>query len=515
MYWNLEARIKDRAESKIRKYDSYARWVQAENARRARRFMLPQDKLRVRRPALWSEDKGYDPFHVMGNVESIAHSITKKLQNCEYRPFNPCGRLVPKGLNEERLVTSFQIADEAVSEALFLSLLRKNGALFSGAAFAYRPGLIPHDAVRNIRDGVSASHRTYVAEYDFRSFFDSIGHEYLLETFESLGIAHTPVERSAIEAFMRAPSPIRANGRVHPGTNARHRGIPQGTSISLFLANVAATPLDRALEGLGVQFARYADDTIVWHSDYGRVNEAANIIAEFSDRASVKLNQAKSPGINLLLPPGAASAEIRSKKSVLFLGYEISADKGKIRIPSKNVKKIKERINSIVYFNLIHNARRPGIDPARILRHDRDYLIAIMQIRRFLYGSLSEGDVRKYEGGSILPMSFEGVMSFYPLVTDEDQLRKLDGWLLKTLWRALRARKKMLEETGAFPPESPVPHNSSIDDLTRLKVTTISSRTDVDWRAPSFLRISRVIRMSAAQYGLNGTNWGSQSYNYS
>jgi hypothetical protein len=41
-------------------------------------------------------------------------------------------------------------------------------------------------------------------------------------------------------------------------------GIPQGTSISLFLANVAAYALDRRLETLGVGFVRYADDTIIW-----------------------------------------------------------------------------------------------------------------------------------------------------------------------------------------------------------------------------------------------------------
>jgi len=43
------------------------------------------------------------------------------------------------------------------------------------------------------------------------------------------------------------------------GSPRRERGIPQGTSISLFLANVAPWDLDRSLERLGVSFVRYAD----------------------------------------------------------------------------------------------------------------------------------------------------------------------------------------------------------------------------------------------------------------
>lgn len=43
---------------------------------------------------------------------------------------------------------------------------------------------------------------------------------------------------------------------------------------------------------------------------------------------------------------------------------------------------------------------------------------------------------------------FKGVMSFYPLVTNERQLRELDGWLVSTIYRALLLRSKLLAQHG-------------------------------------------------------------------
>ena len=39
-------------------------------------------------------------------------------------------------------------------------------------------------------------------------------------------------------------------------------------------------------------------------------------------------------------------------------------------------------------------------------------------------------------------------MSFYPLVNNEDQLKKLDGWLLSVIYRAIKLRAKLLLSHG-------------------------------------------------------------------
>jgi hypothetical protein len=131
--------------------------------------------------------------------------------------------------------------------------------------------------------------------------------------------------------------------------------VPQGTSVSLFLANVAAWPLDRALERLGVGFARYADDTLIWSPDYARLCEAVDAVNEAAESIGAQLNLRKSEGISILAP-SEAPVEFKSKNAVDFVGYSFSASG--ISIRRSSVQKIKRRIAHLIYRNLIEAPRK-------------------------------------------------------------------------------------------------------------------------------------------------------------
>ncbi len=109
-------------------------------------------------------------------------------------------------------------------------------------------------------------------------------------------------------------------------------------------------------------------------------------------------------------------------------------------------------------------------------------------------------------------MSFEGVMSFFPLVNDQRALAELDAWLEVHAWLAMRKRAALL--TDARLP-APKPHGFSKSDLAGWR--TISSETGepVDLRLPSFSRISGVIRSAVTLYGLNPVSRsGISDYHY-
>ena len=74
----------------------------------------------------------------------------------------------------------------------------------------------------------------------------------------------------------------------------RKVGIPQGTSISLFLANLTCWSFDQKLEKEGVKFSRYADDTIAWSAEYSKICNSFLLINEFSKEAGIRINIAKS-----------------------------------------------------------------------------------------------------------------------------------------------------------------------------------------------------------------------------
>jgi len=52
--------------------------------------------------------------------------------------------------------------------------------------------------------------------------------------------------------------------------------------------------LDRRLERLGVGFARYADDTLIWSESYDGIGRAANALEDAGVEMGVGLNFLKS-----------------------------------------------------------------------------------------------------------------------------------------------------------------------------------------------------------------------------
>ena len=99
----------------------------------------------------------------------------------------------------------------------------------------------------------------------------------------------TAFEKQVMTAFMEAKPIVRDSYAAVP-TKKATKGIPQGTSVSLILANLAATRLDQRLERIGVGFARYADDTLIWGDSYNRICEAVEILTE----------EARTMGVNLI-----------------------------------------------------------------------------------------------------------------------------------------------------------------------------------------------------------------------
>lgn len=501
------AQINAATKSQISDHERYRRVILDENSRRERRSTGSPLLLTAKRPQLWDEDPGYDPYHVRKNASSISHAVVRSLRNDDYTPRPPVGFEVPKADGQKRIVSAFQIADEVVSRRLLKSLSRKNEARFSARAYGYRSRLTVHDAIAYISTEFRLSRRLFVAEFDFSKFFDRIRHEYVWESIRRLGIVMTSSEQRNVEAFLESPVPRLIGDSI--ATHPRLEGLPQGTSVSLFLANVVASELDRRLERLGVGFARYADDTLIWSEDYSRVTQAVTALYESSRDIGSPINSKKSPGVSLLVPVDSGPAEIRSVVSVDFLGHSVTLDK--ISIRDSAVSRIKRNVQALLFNNLLREPLRRQQSLDRFSRNDKDYATFVWQLRRYMYGPLSEEEVRRFQAGKIRPMSFEGVMSFFPLVDDDCLLQELDQWLSLKTWQVVRKREKLLQAAGL---PTPLPIGLSRGDLIGFK--SVSSRTGetVDLRLPSFQRMSGVIRTVVRTFGLSESGRGRTEYHY-
>jgi len=490
--------IEQEAEKLSLRHHAYHNALHIENSRKRERSSSPSNLKSVTKPPHWSENKRFDPFYVKKHAKTIAHSITKKIESGSYKPFKPSSNYVAKSSGGYREVAMYEIPDAAISTFFYHRLLSKNKHRFSSFSYAYRDDRNVHFAIQDIAVELSQNSRLFVAEFDFSKFFDTISHKYLFKQFDQNGFFISEEERSVIKAFLEG----------------REKGIPQGTSISLFLANLACWKLDKQLEKEGLQFARYADDTIIWSQDYSKITKALHIMSSFSKEVGVAINTEKSEGISILRPDGMKSEFYKSKDKVEFLGYSISIDK--VSIKSSAVDKIKREISYILYKHLIQPLKDKPLKALKIPANDIDeaLLSAICEIRRYMYGNLSENMISAYLSGRSNRIFFKGIMSFYPLINDEAQMKSLDGWLVNAIFKAVQYRGSLLK-SHRQPRSHIFPFNASRKELLigcnseRVKGMRLLKH-------PSFLTMFKAMQRGLVEVGITGvTDPNANAYNYS
>ncbi len=504
---NLESELRGECRKIITRFELYARELRDDDARRTRRTGKRHSG-DVLRPQYWDIDTLFNPYHVRASASAISRAVKLGLRNRNYKPYSPVSYEVPKPDGSNRVVCVFNIPDSIVSKRVYRSLLFKNKSRLSAYSYAYRDDLTAHDAIQHISSELSGNRRMFLAEYDFSKYFDSISHAYLWRIIEEKKFLVTSLERTVLTDFLQLTPVVPGATYQRSLVGApRSCGVPQGTSISLFLANVAAWELDRRLERLGVGFARYADDTLIWSHDYARICEAVEALTALSSEIGPKLNFRKSSGISIFTPEGTP-AEFKPKSIVEFVGYRFGEHGAGMR--ENAVRRVKRRLAYLIWSNLLE----PLLKGRRVASRwrgtvDRDYQVMIMQIRRYLYGNLTEAKIRKLRDGKARRLHYPGVMSYFPLVDDMQQLKELDGWLSHTIHTSLVKRTRILRSFGTR--RLPIPHGLS-------KAATLQARTpQVDLRIPSFVRVSTLIRRAAAAHGANavGRRSGALQYWYS
>ncbi len=469
--------------------------IQKDNQRRYRdRTGLEAGKPPSYIPTYWELLPLFNPFYVRSRADAIAYSISRKIRNGEYEPQPSLVMNIPKATGGIRQVAILQIPDSAVSLYLFKRLISRNIQSFSSYCYAYIPGRNAHHALEHLYSHVSDNQRQYVLEYDFSNFFGSISHEYLVNVIDrSLKVNQR--EMGLINSFLGLKHAPTIEGYTHGDflSPPAGQGVPQGSSISLFLANVACLELDRELELQGAIFARYADDTIILCDDYNKANACANLMFNHGKRSMTEINIKKSSGISLL--DFHNEAEMRTKANFEFLGHSISQTG--ISLSDRTTKRFKKRVSKIIYQHLLLYPRRHSLSSTRVNRNgtDWDMVTCINEIRRYIYGRISEEQITKCinDKSESLKLS-RCALSFYPLVDDPEVFKELDGWLVSVLSRAQKTRKIIL--ASQFPYYKLYPKEKLING------TWYKSRLRNETRLPSFFKSWQYVTKCLKVYGI-------------
>lgn len=241
------------------------------------------------RPSHWDVHPHFDPFYVRSRLSSISHAIARTTGSGNYQPRPSLLVAIPKPSGGERNVAISPVPDAAVSYWLGKRLIDRNSHRFSSYSYAYRSDRNAHHAIQHLAHELVGRSRMFVLEYDFAEYFESIRHDYVLEVLEEHFLVSRR-ERRLLESVMAGERAKSSEDYGNAVFETPQVGIPQGSNISLFLANVACYELDKRIEAVGVTFARYADDILVLADSYQKASACADLLLSHGARSGTEIN---------------------------------------------------------------------------------------------------------------------------------------------------------------------------------------------------------------------------------
>ena len=306
-------------------------------------------------------------------VEDFLDQLRKGLVERTYRPQKARKVEIPKGGGKMRQLSIPTIRDRVVQGALKLILEPIFEADFQPGSFGYRPKKSAHAAIQRVSKAILEG-KTYVIDFDLRSYFDTVRHHIVLEK-----VARRVDDEKVLWLLKLM---LDATGK---------QGVPQGGVISPLLSNLYLTEVDKMLERAkevtrrerwaAIEYARFADDLVILVDSQPRQQwlrqavekrlreELAKLQVEVNEEKSRKVDLQQSGSFGFL---GFEFRRTRSRRGrwmplLLPKGKKRTALLGKLKeifgaSRSQPVGGVIEKINPILrgwvkYFAIGHSSR--------------------------------------------------------------------------------------------------------------------------------------------------------------
>jgi hypothetical protein len=160
---------------------------------------------------------------------------------------------------------------------------------------------------------------------------------------------------------------------------------------------------------------------------------------------------------------------------------------------------MKKKVASIIYKNLLLQPKRVKFNSARIVAGfwDWDLVTCVNELRRYIYGGISEKALTEALSGTGPVMMTRSAMSFYPTIdfAATSCLRELDGWLVDVVWRTHKKRARLLVATGII---LATPSKAELIDGSWYVSVTLQNET----KLPSFFKSWAYVKKCSKVFGL-------------
>lgn len=217
-------------------------------------------------------------------AEDELAALAADLVTGAYQPIPARAVQIPKSGGGHRHLAIPCVRDRVVAHALAATLSRALDDRLHDSAFAYRRGRSVKAALKRI-DADLRQGRAWIMRADIQDFFDSVPRPALLASLE-----RETGEPELCELVSRLLGAGVVSGSQVLDSEI---GLPQGSPLSPFLANLYLAPFDAAMELAGIRMVRYGDDLCATAITRAEAERALTDVERALRRLSLGLNAQK------------------------------------------------------------------------------------------------------------------------------------------------------------------------------------------------------------------------------
>lgn len=265
--------------------------------------------------------------------EAHGEEIKDLIRKRKYKP-SPVLRVeIPKENGGVRNLGIPTVIDRTIQQAISQVIAPIFEETFHDNSYGFREGKCAQNAIERVLELMN-QHHEWIVDIDLEKFFDTVNHDKLMT------LVAKRVQDGDVVSLIRKY--LVSGVVIDEEYKESIIGTPQGGNLSPLLSNIMLNELDWELEKRGLNFARYADDSIILVGSEKSANRVMTSIKKYIEE-------------NLWLKVNAEKSKIEKPREIKYLGFGFYYDgfqrQYKARPHEDSIMKLKAKIKRLTSRN--------------------------------------------------------------------------------------------------------------------------------------------------------------------